>query len=315
MKTLSAMIACVVLLSACVDQSGSPERPSVPAAGIAVVEPGRGRTILVLSPHADDAALFIGGTIAIWAEAGWRLVVARVTDDRYDSVGLSEAETIAISAVEFRRAMQILGVSETVELGMQTDVLADTSEVALREKIIRLIRTHKPYAIVTIDPYSGVGEDNQDHVVVAEATAEAVWTAMFDKHHPEHLAEGLDVHGVVEQWFFGRPVREVTDIVDITDTLDRKIEAALAHETPLRHIVQQLRMQARTAGYRVAALDDAQAGDLAPVIEGFIAEPARSLGAQYGLGAAEAFRVERFGGSMEWLKATGERLQEEPPGR
>lgn len=277
---------------------------------IVTIEPGDGRTILVISPHADDAALFIGGTIAAWADAGWSVVVARVTDDRWDSVGLSEAQTLINSAAEFRQAMTILGVTQAIDMGLQTDVLADTSEVALREKIIRLIRSYKPYAIVTIDPYSGVGEDNQDHVVVAEATAEAVWTAQFDKHHPEHLAQGLDVHGVVETWYFGRPVREITDIVDISNTLDRKIAASLAHETPLRNIVQQLRLQAKTAGYRVAALDTAQQGDLSPIIEGFIGDPARALGAQYNLGAAEAFRVVRFGGLMDWLRANGEPLPE-----
>ena len=308
MKCLVAMLVCCFGLSACTDASRTTDDRQATGPRIVTIEPGAGRTILVLSPHADDAALFIGGTIAAWSDAGWRLVVVRVTDDRYDSVGFSEAQTIALSAAEFRRAMEILGVSEVVDLGMQTDVLADTNEVALREKIIRAIRTYKPYATVTIDPYSGVGEDNQDHVMVAEATAEAVWTAMFDKHHPEHLAQGLEVHGVVEQWFFGRPVREVTDIVDISGTLDRKIEAALAHETPLRHIVHQLRLQARTAGYRVATLEAAQSGDLAPVIDSFIAEPARRLGAAYGLGAGEAFRVERYGGAMDWLRTNGEPL-------
>ena len=38
-----------------------------------------------------------------------------------------------------------------MELGYPTDVLADASEVELREKIIRLIRTHRPYALVSFD--------------------------------------------------------------------------------------------------------------------------------------------------------------------
>jgi len=270
------------------------------------IEPGRDRTILVISPHADDATLFIGGTIAAWTDAGWNVVVVRVTDDRYDSINLSEAETLVASATEFSQAMKILGVNEVVELGLQTDVLADISEVFLREKIIRLVRTYKPYAIATIDPYSGADEDNQDHVVVAEATAEAVWTAQFDKHHPEQLTEGLDVHGVVEQWYFGRPVFQVTDVVDISAHLDRKIRASLSHETPLRNIVHQLRLQARTAGYTVAALEAAQDGDLAPVIESLIGGRAQAVGAKYALGAAEEFRVIRFGGLMDWLKANGE---------
>jgi N-acetylglucosamine malate deacetylase 1 len=275
------------------------------AVQVSSVEPGNGRVMLVLSPHADDATLFIGGTVAAWTDAGWRVVVARVTDDRWDSVGLSEADTLVNSAAEFRAAMAILGVRDVIDLGFQTDVLGDADRLRLRERIIWLIRTWKPFAVATIDPYSGTGEDNQDHVVVAEATAEALWTAQFDKHHPEHFKAGLTVHGVVEHWYFGRPVREVTDVIDVSGTIDRKFRAALAHVTPLRNIVAQLRMQARTAGYTVPALEAAQAGDLSALVHSLVIEPAKARGKAFGVGAVESFRVVRFGGNMEWLGQNG----------
>lgn len=266
------------------------------------IEPGHGRGVLVISPHADDATLFIGGTVAAWADAGWHVVVARITDDRWDSAGLSEAETIRRSAEEFERAMAILGVAETVHLDYPTDVLGDTSRVALREKLIRLLRFHRPYALASVDPHSGTGEDNLDHVVVGQAVAEAVWTSQFDKHHPEHFDGGLAPHAVVEQWYYGRPPGSITTIVDVSQTLDRKVAAALAHETPLLNIVHQLRLQARTAGYRVPALEQAD-GDLAPLVAGLVADRARELGSRYGVGAAEAFRLES--GNLEWIRANG----------
>ncbi len=275
------------------------------------IEPGKGRVILVLSPHADDATLFIGGTLASWSDAGWRVVVVRVTDDRWDSLGLTEADTIIRSAAELREAMTILGIRDVIDLGLPTDVLGDADRLKIRERIIWLIRTWKPYTVATIDPYSGVYEDNQDHVVVAEAAAEAFWTAQFDKHHPEHMAAGLEPHGVVERWYFGRPVREVTDVVDISKTLDRKLRASLAHQTPLRNIVNQLRLQARTAGYQLPSLEDAQKGDLSQLVENFIGEPARVKGRHYGVGAAEEFRVVRLD-LLETLKAHGEPLDAVP---
>lgn len=274
------------------------------AARITPIDPGNGRTILVVSPHADDATLFIGGTVAAWSDAGWRVVVIRVTDDRWDSIGLPEAETIKRSSIEFRQAMSILGVKDVVDLGFQTDVITDADRLQIREHIIRLIRTWKPYAISTIDPYSGVHEDNQDHVVVAEAVAEACWTAQFDKHHPEHLAAGLQPHGVVEKWYFGRPVREATDVIDVTRTLERKARAALAHETPLRNIVHQLRLQSRTAGHSLPSLDAAITGDLKPLVESFVVAPAQTKGKRHGVGAAEEFRVVRFD-LLEILKTHG----------
>jgi LmbE family N-acetylglucosaminyl deacetylase len=66
-------------------------------ADVCAVEAGSGRILLVVVAHADDLVLFLGGTIARWADAGWQVVGVRVTDDRWDSVGLTEAETIEVN--------------------------------------------------------------------------------------------------------------------------------------------------------------------------------------------------------------------------
>jgi LmbE family N-acetylglucosaminyl deacetylase len=268
-----------------------------------------GRTVLVVVAHADDIALFIGGTVAAWSDAGYRVVVVRVTDDRWDSVGLTEADTITANLVEFQKACDILGVAEIVELGEPTDVLADASEVRLREMVIRQIRVHRPYALVTFDPYAMYGEDNQDHHKVAAATDEAFWTAQFDKHHPEHLAEGLQLHGCFERWYFGRSVQHVTDVVDITATLDRKVAAACAHPTMMRNFMSQLQMQARTGGWRIDAVDQALGtNDLDPLLAQLVRAGSAQVGARHGLAAAEEFRVVRFGGMQAMLDAFGTRI-------
>lgn len=278
-------------------------------ARIRSIEAGDGRTILVVIAHADDAALFLGGTIAAWADAGWRVVVVRVTDDRWDSVGLDEAATIEANAAEFREAADILGVAEIVELGWHTDQLGDASEVALREAIIRQVRTHRPYALVTFDPYSGFGEDNVDHQLVATATDEAFWTSQFHLHHPEHLTAGLEPHGCFERWYFGRPVGAVTDVIDVSATLDRKVAAACCHRTMLRNYAHQLVLQARTGGWSLPPAEQAvDTGDVAPFITPLLRAGAARTGAAYGLAAAEEFRVVVFGGLGEALDVLGRRL-------
>jgi N-acetylglucosamine malate deacetylase 1 len=269
------------------------------------IEQGHGRTVLVVVAHADDPALFLGGTIARWWDQGWTVVVVRATDDRWDSLGLSEDATVTVNRRQLEEALAVLGVSSLVDLGLPSDSLGDTSLVALRERLIRLVRRHEPYALVTFDPYGRFAEDNQDHLTVAQATDEAFWTSQFDKHHAEHLAEGLSLHGAFERWYFGRRVGEVTDVVDVTATLDRKIDAALCHDAMLRNLVHQLRLQARTGGYRVPALDGAQHGDLRPLVEGMLREGAAKIGAPFGVAAAEEFRVVRFGGLQGWLEAAG----------
>jgi LmbE family N-acetylglucosaminyl deacetylase len=287
-------------------------RPSMPT--VRPIGPGEGRTVLVVVAHADDLALFIGGTVATWVDAGWRVVCVRVTDDRWDSVGLSEDETIAANAEQFRRAAAVLGVAEVADLGYATDVLADVSEVGLRERIIRLVRTHRPHTLVTFDRHARYGEDNQDHLVVAAAVDEAFWTSQFDKHHPEHLADGLEPHGCFERWWFGREVADPTDVIDISAALDRKVEAALCHETMLANLVNQWRLQARTGGWELPAVEEALAtGELRPFLEPLLRSAARSAGERYGLAAAEAFRIERFGGLEALLERHGRPLP--PAGR
>lgn len=270
---------------------------------------GNGRVVLLVVAHADDVALFLGGTVAAWSTQGWRVVVVRVTDDRWDSVGTDETTTIEANRSEFEAAAHVLGIAEIVELGYPTDVLGDVSEVELREHIIRMIRTHRPYALVTFDPYAMYGEDNQDHVKVAAAVDEAFWTSQFDLHHPEHLAAGLEPHGCYERWYFGRRVVDVTDVVDISATLDRKIEAACCHRTMLTNYANQLRLQARTGGWRLPVAETVlHTGDIRPLMEPLVRASAERTGARHGVAAAEEFRVVTFGGIETLLHHWGEPL-------
>ncbi len=265
--------------------------------------------VLLVVAHADDVSLFLGGTVAAWVDAGWRVVVVRATDDRWDSVGSDEATTAGANRDEFQQACDILGVAEIVELGYPTDTLGDASTVELRERIIHAVRTFTPYALVSFDPYSMYGEDNLDHIAVARAVDESFWTSQFDLHHPEHLADGLEPHGCFERWYFGRRVIDVTDVVDIGATLDRKIAAACCHRTMMLNFFNQLRLQARTGGWRIPAIEDAlAAGDVADVLPLMLRSSSESLGAKYGVAAAEEFRVVTFGGMQGLLDALGERL-------
>ncbi len=264
--------------------------------------------MLVIIAHADDVALFIGGTVARWVDEGWRVVVVRVTDDRWDSVGSDESATIDANRSEFVEAVGVLGVTEIVELGWPTDTLGDASEVALREQCIRQIRTYRPHTLVTFDPYAMFGEDNQDHLTVAAAVDEAFWTSQFDLHHPEHLAEGLLPHGCFERWYFGRRVVDPTDVVDISSTLDRKVDAGCRHRTMMRNFANQLRLQADTGGWQLPLADEAVAtGDVRPLLEPLIRAGAHRTGADHGLEAAEEFRVVRFGGLQALLDRFGTR--------
>ena len=234
-------------------------------------------------------------------------MLVRVTDDRRDSVGISEQEAITRNHDELRHAATILGVTEVVDLGYVTDQLANESEVRLRERIIRLVRQYRPYALVSFDPYAMYGEDNQDHLLVGAAVDEAFWTSQFDLHHPEHFDEGLEPHGCFERWYFGRQVMKVTDVIDITPVLSRKIDAILSHTTMLANILNQFKLQARTGGWTLPAVDEALAsGDFRAMFESMVLRRSEIGGLSHSVAAAEEFRVVRFGGLIDMLQAQGE---------
>ncbi|MGZ4392291.1 MAG: PIG-L deacetylase family protein [Gaiellaceae bacterium] len=267
------------------------------------IQPGEQRTVLVFAPHADDGSIFAGGTLALMSDAGWRVVMVRVTNDALDSFGVSREETIRQNTEQMHDAMRHLGVTEFVELGYETDVLGDVSEVELRERVIRLYRLYRPYAVMSFDPFGMFHENNQDHFKVAYAVDEAFWTAMFDKHHPEHLVEGLMPHGVFERWYFARRLVEVSTAIDISSVLERKIAAVAGHELCMRNMVQQLVLQARTGDLALPALESALEGPLEPLIDHLVRSGSAATGERHGVPYAEEFRVVRFSGLQASLEA------------
>lgn len=257
------------------------------------IEAGQRRTLLLVVAHADDPAIFVGGVIAMWAKAGWHIHCLRITDDRWDSVSIDEAETITRNSAEFRQAAKILGIAEVEDLGWQTDILGDASRVALRERIIHAIRRLKPYGVVTFDADSLFHEDNLDHRVLAQAVDEGCWTSQFDKHHPEHFAEGLALHGVYERWYFGRTVASVTHVFDTSHVMAIQKQAIMCHQTMLANIARQLALQAKTAGVFSEVILRATEGEFTALVDFLADANAHVKGEPFSLAAAEYMRLSR----------------------
>lgn len=257
----------------------------------------RDQRILVITPHGDDAPIFAGGTIAALSACGADVVMARFSDDATDSADLSPSETIDRNRQETQAAAKILGIREIRHLDYPSDHLTDIPRTELRERVIRLFREIRPYAVFTFDPYSAFGEDNQDHCRLADAVDEAFWTAMFTKHHPEHFDAGLKPHGVVERWYFGRRLTEVDVVVDISPFIDVKTTALMEHSTMMDNLRHQLTLMAQTAGLEIEARESF--ADLQSLINDLVHTSSEKAGRPYGLKYAEEYRVVRFAGFDE----------------
>ncbi len=202
------------------------------------------KVCLAVFAHADDLALFAGGLVLKLIENSWQVHSVRVSDDRYDSWGLGESEAIAQNHEEFEASMKILGVQHTYHLNYRSDFFADISETELRTQFISLIRSIKPYSILTYDPDSQGFEDNVDHKLVAQAMSEASWVSGFDRH-PD-LNPSIEPHLVAEKWYCGRePLK--TDYVIDRKAIQKQLRLAIAsHLTPLLNMQAQWQLISKT---------------------------------------------------------------------
>ena len=276
-------------------------------------------TLMVISPHGDDAAAFCGGTVAKQAAMGWKVVMVVVTDDRKDSVGLTLDETLRLNHEETQAGAKHLGVSELVFLGFETDTLGDVPIGKLRERFVYLFRKHRPFAVMGFDPYDRY-ENNLDHVRIAQATDEAYWVSCFDLHYPEHFQDGLKPFSVCERWYFGRNLIEPNQIEDVTDHIQRRVEALLCHKTAMRNLLNQYKLQLETWGRRVPLIEFSMNTDMRPLLERFIKESAQAEAQKHKLpdgSMAESYRLVRFGALEGLFQMMAEPVpgNEEPPKR
>ncbi|NJC96854.1 MAG: PIG-L family deacetylase [Anaerolineales bacterium] len=189
--------------------------------------------------HPDDQDFTVAGTLAKWAKAGCEIVTVIITDG---SAGTNDPQhgpdykpTLArIRADEQRAANAVLGVKETIFLGYPDGELV--ASIALRKELTRLIRKFKPDAVVIGDPtafFYGSGYINHpDHRAAAEAAMYAVFPSAGSRPiFMDLLDEGLELHNVKRLYIHGSEKSDTW--VDITETLDTKIEALKKHASQL----------------------------------------------------------------------------------
>ena len=198
---------------------------------------------MVVFAHPDDAEFSSAGTIAKLARDGKEVVYVVVTDGSKGTsdVNVSSEQLILTRQQEQREAGRVLGVNQVEFLGFPDGMLEPSMEV--RKAITASIRKHKPDLVISQSPLRdlslGVFVQHPDHLAAAEATFAAVYPCARDRMtFPELLAQGLEPHAVHELWVVG--TAQPDHFIDITDTLETKVEALLAHESQVGERVKEM---------------------------------------------------------------------------
>lgn len=214
---------------------------------------------LVLFAHPDDGEYMCGATVALWGLEGTAVHYVAVTDGSAGSnePGATREEVTAIREREQRAAAELLGVASLTFLGFrdgELEVNLDTRRAVARE-----VRRLRPQVLIAPDPsrlWSSRGYINHsDHRAAGQLALCAVMPdAPTRLQFPELLEEGFEPYEVPNLWLGSE---EPDTYVDVTKTIDIKIEALVRHrsqrgETSAPWVLERARELGRQGGAEYA---------------------------------------------------------------
>lgn len=175
--------------------------------------------VVVVAPHPDDAELGMGGTILKMVESNITVGIVDVTNGEPTPFGTPE-----IRAAETERASKVLAITWRVNLGLPNRNLQPTLEG--REALAGIFRLARPKLIFC--PY---WEDvHPDHLATTEMTEAArFWSKLTKTDLP-----GQPYYPPCMYYYFCTHLRKVVVpqfVVDITDQIEKKLEAVRCYES------------------------------------------------------------------------------------
>lgn len=223
--------------------------------------------VLVVVAHPDDIDFGIAGTAAVLTAAGSHVSYALCTSGE---AGIPEdmdrGELAAMREREQRDAAAKVGVTDVRFLGEPDGHLE--ANLHLRKVISRVIRQVKPDVVITQNPerrYERIFGSHPDHLACGEATISAIYPDARNPHaHVELLAEGHEPHAV--DWLWITQGRDPNFAVNITDVMDKKVQALSCHSSQVAWIEDVDKLLRDWAG---ATADKLGVANQAPLIEAF----------------------------------------------
>ena len=198
--------------------------------------------VLVVTAHPDDVDFGAAGTVATWTEAGIETAYCMCTSG--DAGGFDDTPRDEIPRL-CARPSSVPPRSRGRRVRRPVPRLPrrprSRPSLELRRDISREIRRFRPHRVLAPSPeiwWRRIPASHPDHRAVGEAALAAVYPdARNPFAHPELLAdEGLEPWSVRELWLMAAPDERIDHVVDITDTVGRKVAALRAHASQTTHM-------------------------------------------------------------------------------
>ncbi len=235
--------------------------------GTGVLDPRTGAPadvskVLVLTAHPDDVDFGSAGTLARWAAGGIEIHLTVVTGG--GAGGFSDEargdDVVSRRRDEQRQAAEVVGIA-SVEFWDYPDGDLHVSADLLK-KVVEVGRRVRPDLILTHHPerdYTSFQKSHPDHLAVGQAVTHAVYPSLENPYaYPELLEAGLEPHKLRHLWYFAQPEHLTNMAVEISSTVDTKIEALLKHASQhpdVEKMQQFVRQQAAHMAQQVNAAE------------------------------------------------------------
>jgi LmbE family N-acetylglucosaminyl deacetylase len=200
----------------------------LPTRGVPTIDLPVPAVALAIGAHPDDVDLACGATLAKWASAGCATHHVVLTDG---SKGTWDHQVDRRALVAARRGEQqaaaaILGSRSVTFLAHVDGEL--TADLEGRRRLCAVIRRIRPDVVIGHDPWRRY-RLHPDHRHAGWLTVDAVVAARDATFHPEL---GLPAHRPSTVLLF--EADEPNHVERVDDTLDRKVDALLAHRSQYR---------------------------------------------------------------------------------
>jgi LmbE family N-acetylglucosaminyl deacetylase len=206
--------------------------------------------VMAIFAHPDDAEFICSGTIARFVTSGYRAqyVLATSGDKGSDDRSATPEQLATTREAEQLAAAKILGVEEVTFL-RHHDGEVEVS-IPFRRELAKVLREGRPDVVLTFDPWQRY-QIHPDHRAVGQTALDAVAAARDHMYYPEQLSDALSEHRVHNVYFFATD--NPNYYVDITDVIETKIAALLAHTSQIRAegIAERIRARASAMGQQI----------------------------------------------------------------
>ncbi|MFL5528747.1 MAG: bacillithiol biosynthesis deacetylase BshB1 [Gemmatimonadaceae bacterium] len=181
--------------------------------------------ILAIAAHPDDIELLCGGALIRANMLGRSTGILDLAAGELASRGTPE-----IRAKEAAKAAKVMGVSVRENLGLPDGGIQNTPET--RAKVALVVRRLRPRIVMT---HSLHGR-HPDHPIVAQLVRDACFVAGLKKVEPQ-IAPHRPLK-VLHALSYREDNQKPTFVVDISDALEKKLEAISCYQSQFGEAVQ-----------------------------------------------------------------------------